>query len=187
MTRKRKPTVELCVRSLGHSPSWEEREEAIAKLQSLESKGAIADYTVNIYGTGTISGTSSSRTAVGMRLDHRVLILRQWAAINQGSHDHFFAVRDGPTYDAELRDSYVFPPMVLLEFDSTRLAFASPFEKAKRVYSVDEHLDAIDPDSETILVARQTAVDIEDPLRTAQANVPDLGPNEAQEASWARQ
>lgn len=172
MREYKRPDLELYVRSLGPDVATEDREAVIERLQRLDGEDAIGSYQVRIYGSGLLPKSASARTGVGMKLSHRLFVLKQWAAVNNGDHRHFVVTRDREVGTDPRTHSYVFPQMVLLEYDSTRLQFGTPFEKANRRYTIEEHLDALDPGSRTVLPARQTAVGIEDPVRTGQRNVP---------------
>jgi len=173
-----RPDVELCVRSLGPSVSTERRERVVQRLQTLEDEGKIHDYRITIYGDGLLPNVASARSDTGTALYHRLLLLWQWATINDGDHERFVTVRE--IQERRRRQSYVFAPMILLEYDRTRLHFGTPFETSNRVYKIEEHLDAVDPASRTILPARQTAESIEDPVRTGYRNTPsDHAPTES--------
>lgn len=156
--------LELYVRSLGTSESFERQERYLDRLEALRTTGLIDDFSVVVWGTTITPGSHSTHTRPGSQLVHRLLVMRRWCRHNGADVTQLYRLQDDATLEVA--------PIALAEFTRSRLQFVSPYADAETRISVDDHLDSLAPSSDVRLVERTDALAIEDPRRSGYRNGP---------------
>lgn len=138
-------TVELYVRSLAPGPASEKRERAIERLERLEARGVVDEYTVHIWGERFDPTSAAARTEPGRFVRRRVAAFASWADRNGVSTGSFFEpepVRSSIT--GEEYTAVTLPSVALAEFVDGEVAFVAPCSDDGTTCSVEDRLDALE-------------------------------------------
>lgn len=137
--------LELCVRSLLPRGSRGSQEATIERLRRLESRGAVDEVDVVVWGRGLETTSAASRTGAGREIRERVDAFYEWASERGYSLRTCFSSREvrSEIVDEEY-EALVFPAMVLAAFRDDAVAFVAPCTDGETAYTVADLLDALD-------------------------------------------
>lgn len=142
-----RPWFELRVRSPPSTGDPEVRGDVTARLDELETDGTIDRYDVLGWGR-EYRPTSAPQIELGRTFHERLVELDEWAACTGLSVAPFFRMRTGRSgrsgRDDVAQATLVHPPLVLAEYVDTELRHISPCTDGQAIYSVDDHLDAVE-------------------------------------------
>jgi hypothetical protein len=133
--------IELCVRSLASRTGKGIQEQAIDRLQRLETTGELDALSVRIWGEEVALSTTATETERGRAILQRVGAFREWAAHNDVSLAPFFEPREktsritGEEY-ATLR----LPVLVMAEYVDGDIVHVAPHRRDSGVYTVEDRL-----------------------------------------------
>lgn len=134
--------IELFVRSLAQTGATRRIEDTLDRLDDLEDRGDVADYTVTVWGREI--GTAARRTATGRHILDSIESFEDWAATAGASVDRFYETRTverdltGETYSVT-----DLPVVAMAEYENGVLGHVTPHEKEGVVRTVQDRLDDI--------------------------------------------
>jgi hypothetical protein len=135
-------TVELWVRSLSPRGAGRRRSATIRRLEATEGEG-IEGFRVRVWGDGIARSTPAARTERGRAVLERVAEFEGWAAERGLSLSPAFEERSRTLGGDHGVRELVLPEMALAEFRAGTLRWVTPCSDGRRVYTVDEHVDAL--------------------------------------------
>jgi hypothetical protein len=137
-------TVELHVRSLAPRAGHTQQEAAIERLDRLESRGRVDEFSVNVWGHQVSLSTAAARTDAGQFVLDRVEEFREWAEETGRSVDSFFETR---RVSSEIMDedfaALVLPAVTLAEYREGELSFVAPCSDGESVCTVADRIDVL--------------------------------------------
>ncbi|MFB6164873.1 MAG: HTH domain-containing protein [Haloarculaceae archaeon] len=140
-------TVELYVRSLGPRAGIDRQERAVERLDALAAKGALAAFSVSVWGRRVSLSTTTARTDAGQSVLERVDAFRAWAEDAGRSVESFFETQ---RVTSELADreyaALVLPALTLSEYRDGDLAFVAPSSDGGSVCTVADRIDHLAAD-----------------------------------------
>jgi hypothetical protein len=131
--------VELYVRSLSPAGAGEQQKRVIERLQTLEERGHISEFTVTVWGKRI--DISDSKTAQGKEIRRRLTEFEQWAHDAGVSLASFYRART--VESATIGDTITtitLPVMGLAEYVDDELTYVTPCTDGDTVHSVEDHL-----------------------------------------------
>lgn len=159
------PTVELFVRSLVTDDGNEKRGRVVERLERMDREDVLSSFRIRVCGDGLVVDSRGRYTERGSPLCHNLMLLAHWEALNDAARRRFCVIRTLRETGNE-EEALITAPMVLVEYNSTRLSFATPFETEARLHTIEDHLDAIEYEEGETVTTRLRTTEIEDPFRT---------------------
>lgn len=134
--------VELNVRSLASRTETGVQERAVELLDRLEREGALASYTVRVWGERVGLSTTAVETNRGQELLERIGTYRGWANRNGVSLEPFF--ESSATTSRITGEEYTtlrLPVIAMAEYEDGEVVHVTPHENEGGVSTVDDRLD----------------------------------------------
>lgn len=159
--------LELCLRSLGGGEAFGRQEQIVDRLRSLERTETIDGYGVTVLGDSIRPHSNSSETEPGRTLRHKLFVWDHWCRRNGADRSQLFTV-GGDGKESTVRVG----PLVLVEYNGSRVKFISPYDDGDEHVSPIEHLDTLVTETPRRIVPRTDAILVEDPARSGWQNGP---------------
>jgi hypothetical protein len=139
-----KRTVELYVRSLAPRGAHRQLEELLEKLESLQARGDVVEYSVHVWGARIDPTSAMAETDAGQFLRERVRAFSEWASENGYSTGSFFEAEPiESTITGEEYAAMTLPTATLAEYVDGELAFVTPCTNGETVYTTADRLEAL--------------------------------------------
>ena len=136
--------MELYVRSLAPRAAHDQQEALVERLETLDSREHIADYTVHVWGSRLDPSSAVARTGDGQFVRERVQTFRNWAAENGLSTGSFF--EEEPVESSITGEEYTvltLPTAALAEYVDGELEFVAPCTNGETVYTISDRLEEL--------------------------------------------
>jgi len=139
------PTLELYVRSLLPDGALSRQEAVIGRLEDLEARGRIEDFTVIVWGKRIARSTAAAHTAEGEYILNRVAEFKSWALGNNVSLESFY---DTQAVDTDVTDetytAITLPVMGLAEYQDGELRHVAPCTEDDVVHTIMDRLEQLE-------------------------------------------
>ncbi|MFB6084002.1 MAG: HTH domain-containing protein [Halorientalis sp.] len=137
--------LELYVRTLSPPGARGRQEQVIERLQRLEDEGDIDDFYVKVWGRQIDPTTTAAETDQGEFILNRIAEFKQWALANNTTLESFYQTREqSSSITGQDHTTIVLPKMGLAEYRGGELEQVAPCTDGDDVYSVVDHLDALE-------------------------------------------
>lgn len=146
-TNREDVRVELAVRSLGPTGRQSHQDAAIERLEALESRGAIADFDVSVWGKRVGLDDASAGTRPARKILSTVETFEGWAERNDYAIGPFFETkRIRSELTGEDYRALELPTMTLAEYRGDELEWVSPCldPATDTTYTVQDRIEALE-------------------------------------------
>ncbi|MEF8785320.1 MAG: HTH domain-containing protein [Haloarculaceae archaeon] len=139
-----RPSIELFVRSLSPNGAAQQQEAILSRLDRLDERGVVDDYTVTIWGERIVPESLAAQTDTGREMRETVEQFRTWADERGVSLDRFFT--DQTIHSAITGDRYsatALPVFAMAEYEDGELRSVTPHERDEGTLTVEDRLEAL--------------------------------------------
>ncbi|MFC6989610.1 HTH domain-containing protein [Haloplanus sp. GCM10025708] len=135
--------VDLYLRSVSPTGAQTDQ-EIVARLERLEERAVIDDFTVSVWGEHVYPDAAAARTDAGRTILERIDAIHSWADRNGMSVDSFTAREVESTMTGEAYERITLPVMALVEYRRGALQFVAPCTNGDAHYTVADRLAALE-------------------------------------------
>lgn len=143
------PTIELFVRSLTPSGAAQRQEAVLDKLDRLDERGVIEDYTITVWGEQIDPNSLAAETDAGKRILDTVASFEEWADEHDVSVDRFFTEQSiGSAITGERYTAMSLPVIAMAEYVDDQLQTVTPYQGDDSIQTVADRLETLGEQTE---------------------------------------
>ncbi len=146
-----RPTIELFVRSLTPSGAAPRQEAVLDKLDRLDERGVVEEYSITVWGEQIAPDTLAAETKTGERIVNTVAAFEEWADEHGVSVDRFFTEQSiGSSVTDERYTAISLPVIAMAEYVGGELRAVTPYQSPNGIRTVADRLDTLGEQTERV-------------------------------------